>query len=199
MKKVIAILATMIVLVGAVFATNNEQLIINATVNAVPPTFHIQGKLSSVNTWTDGATSGSTNVINTGINIAENDVVINVRILQDNKSKYNSTATLTIKATELANTAEGFTSYKTALPLVSGLITSTASVADHISVAVPTTPASPTTTKNVQYVLTYDGHNVNGTSNNIVQVASFTYTWESVDDLPLGTYEATITLEYQAP
>ena len=81
MKKVIAILATMIVLAGAVFAANNEQLIINATVNAVPPTFHIQGKLNTVSTWTDGATSGSTNVINTGINIAENNAVVDVRIL----------------------------------------------------------------------------------------------------------------------
>lgn len=199
MKKVVAILATMIVLVGLVFAANNEQLIINATVNAVPPTFHIQGKVSDGSSWTDGATSGSTNIINTGINIAENNVAIDIRILQDNKSKYSSTATLTIKATELANTATGFTTYKTALPGVSGLITAAATVASHISVAVPTTPATPSATRNVQYVLTYDGHNVNGTSNNTVQVASFTYTWTAAEDLPLGNYQATITFEYQMP
>ena len=198
MKKAIAILTVMIVLVGAVFATTNEQLIINATVCAVPPTFHIQGKLHSGSDWVDGATSGDSNVVDTGVNIAANNAVVDVRILQNNKSKYHSTATLTIKATELVNTTTGFTSYKTALPVASGLITEAATVASNISVAVPTTPATPSATSNVQYVLTYNGHNVNG-SNTPVEVASFTFTWTAVEDLPLGDYQATITLEYTTP
>ena len=193
MKKAIAILATMVVLVGAVFAATNDQLIINATVSAVAPIISIYGGKDSAadsDTTVIGKTSNP-NVIEyteQEVDLSSEDVVLYIRLYQSNKAKYVGTVNLKVKATPLTHKTLSVGTVSTGVPSV-----------DHITKTTPNgitysvNPSSSTINGEtvVSYAPTYDGRAINATN-----LGTFDLTWPHNAELTAGVYEATITLEY---
>ena len=186
MKKVIAILATMIVLVGAVFAATNDTLTITCNVAQVDPNFILKGQLTGTGETATGSTqtSGSATLASV-LDISKNDIPLAVTVAQYNntKSKYKGTITLTITPTALTLGSDS-----SDLPLYSDgeMKTVTGIVAANSSIA------CNSSTKVVTVTLKYSGCSVTD-----ADVASFVYTWKAKDELPPGTgYSATVQLTY---
>ena len=193
MKKVIAILVVMIAIAGAVFAANNDQLQITATVNTVNPIFQIfGGKTSTEAAGTTYQGNSTPTSITYTENLADTDIVLYVRLYQSNKAKYKGTATLTITATPLVNTDTSITGGKTssAAPAADHI---TATSVNGITYGQNAAPSSTTTDGNrvVTFAPIYDGRAIQATN-----IGTFDLTWGKDDDLAAGTYRATIKLEY---
>ena len=113
MKKVIAILAVMMVIAGAVFATTGDTLTINASVPVTPPEFTMVGGFTEQYGTTASGTLEST------VNIAESPIDVYVQVKQTAKSRFKSTGgfDVTITATALTATIEGV-AYTTGVPSI---------------------------------------------------------------------------------
>ena len=195
MKKVITILATMIVLVGAVFAAN-DTLTITANVPKVAPVFVIKGQLTGTGE-TDTSQHTADATLNSVLDISQTSIPVLITIAQNNtnnnnKSKYQGTATITITPTELSKKI-GDTTYKTDLPSYgSGSLKNVSGIE---SASNGSSIACNDTTKEVTVTLKYKGSSVQN-----ADVASFIYTWGANDNLPPANgYTATITMGYSAP
>lgn len=195
MKKVITILATMIVLVGAIFAAN-DTLTITANVPKVAPVFIMKGQLTGAGE-TDNSQKTADATLASDFDISQTDIPVTITIAQNNttnnnKAKYQGTATVTITPTELKKTISSV-EYKTALPEYSaGSLKNVNGIADSThgsSIAFNEADSKVTIT------LLYAGSSVQN-----ADVASFVYTWKANDNLPPATgYTATITMGYTAP
>lgn len=178
MKKVIAILAVMMIAVGVVFADLGDKFKITAIVPKVAPVFRLFGGTAFGSETTAGTATGTT--IKTDKDIASEDVVIYLKLTQGKKSKFKGTATLTVTATTLQNGAN-----QTLPPKVSNLEKKSVT---GITIADPTGNG----TAIASYTLTYEGTTVaEGT-----ELGTMKYTWKQDDKLPPATYEATITLAH---
>ncbi|MGP1508714.1 MAG: hypothetical protein ACTTJW_07555 [Sphaerochaeta sp.] len=178
MKKVIAILAVMMIAVGVVFADLGDKFKITAIVPKVAPVFRLFGGTAFGSETTAGTATGTT--IKTDKDIASEDVVIYLKLTQGKKSKFKGTATLTVTATTLQNGAN-----QTLPPKVSNLEKKSVT---GITIADPTGNG----TAIASYTLTYEGTTVaEGT-----ELGTMKYTWKHDDKLPPATYEATITLAH---
>lgn len=197
MKKVIAILATMIVLVGAVFAAN-DTLTITANVSKVPPVFVIKGQLTGEGE-TDNTQKTADATLASVLDISQQSIPVTITIAQNNttnnnKAKYQGTATITITPTELSKKIDN-TTYKTALPNYDATGKGLASVNGIENASNGSSIACDSTTKVVTVTLKYKGSSVQN-----ADVASFVYTWPANDNLPPANgYTATITMGYTAP
>ena len=196
MKKLVAILAVMITFVGIAFAVTGEQLQINATVLPVAPVFSIYGGKSSDAVNTQGGTGNTPGTITFAqneANLAADDITVYIRLYQSNKAKYTGTANLTITATPLVNQTVQTGTYQTAAPAVANL--SKTESPSGITYA-NNNPSSSTVNGNtvVSYSPTYDGRSIQPTN-----IGTFNLTWSHNDDLAAGSYQATITLGYEAP
>lgn len=194
MKKYIAILAVLIAFVGAAFAITGEQLQINATVLPVAPTFSIYGGKTSdeaINKTYQGNASTPTAIDYTE-DLTTTDIVVYILLFQNNKAKYDKTATLTITATPLVNQTIQTGTYQTEAP-TAGSISKTESPA---GITYATNPAASTVDGNtvVTYAPKYDGRSINATN-----IGTFNLTWGHNAELAAGSYKATITLGYEAP
>ena len=85
MKKVIAILAAMIVLAGVVFATTGDTLTVNCTVPVTKPEFTMVGG------FTNQYGTTATNTLESQTNIAENPIDVYVQVKQTALSRYKNT------------------------------------------------------------------------------------------------------------
>lgn len=179
MKKVIAILAVMMIAVGVVFAVIGDKLKITATVPTVPPVFKIFGGTAFGSESTEGTATGAT--IKADKNIASEDVIIYLKLTQGVKSKFRGIATLGVTATTLQSKAGN----QTVAPKVSDLEKKPVS---GIIIADPTGNGTAT----ASYTLTYEGTTVAGGT----ELGTMKYTWKRDDSLPPASYEATITLTY---
>ena len=192
MKKLIAILTIMIVLVGAVFAANNDELKVTAKVDEHIPGFKIFGGTSSGSITVEGAQTP--NVIATSLDISMVDITVYFKLTQysntttpsynGNKAKFKGTANLTVTADPLSATIDE-TTYSTAIPVAANITTPTISGI--------TSSSSNTTSNIVKVTLVYDGRSVQD-----ADVATFDFTWTAKDELPpADTYAALITLTYE--
>ena len=214
MKKVIAILATMIVLVGAVFAaTTDASLTITATIEKVQPTFTIGGAVIANATATPGTytLSTSTNTIPTGKNIATEDIYIAITVFQNNVSFYKDESgfDLTVTATALClnttNRENATADEKTDNPTIvsSGAgadVKHTPTGGTEVIDFHPT--VSSATGSVVTYHVTYpSGVKINGNAaenSTAAKVGTAVFKWGAKDTLVLGSYTGTITLSYEA-
>lgn len=188
MKKLIAILSILMVIAGVAFAENNDQLLVTAKVDPIKPIYAVQGKISSAAWKTGAAEISASNTIATDTDISTTPITVDVRVNQTSLAKYQGAGSITVKATALANTTTGLTSYKTNLPTTGS--TGKASV-DHLTIADPTT-STANGTSDISWALTYNGENIEATE----ALVSFSYTWAALSTLPVGSYSATITLVY---
>ena len=196
MKKVIAILTTMIILVGAVFAVTGEQLQINVTVHPVAPIYTIYGGMTAdeangTSYQGNASTPTSIDFDEDDYNLAENDITVYIRIYQSNKAKYSGTATLTITATPLVHTSLTVGTYKTSAPTAASIAKTTPN-----GITYSTNPAASASGENtvVTYAPTYNGSAVQATN-----IGTFNLKWTHNDNLTAGSYQATITLGFTAP
>lgn len=199
MKKLIAILAVLIAFVGAAFAVTGEQLQINATVLPVAPIFSIYGGMTASEaegtTYKGNATNPTEITFDSdSYNLAETDIKVYIRLHQSNKAKYNGTATLTITATPLTNTnASVGGTVSTAAPTAADIVKSTA---ENSGISYSSQPSASTVDGNtvVTYAPTYDGRSIQATN-----IGTFNLKWTHNSDLAAGSYQASITLGYEAP
>lgn len=197
MKKLIAILAVMIAFAGAIFAVTGEQLQINVTVNPVAPVFSIFGGKTSNEaagtTYQGNATTPTAITFDSNsYDLALNNITVYIRLYQSNKAKYTGTATLTVTATPLVNQTVQTGTYQTTAPTAAD-ISKTESPA---GITYTTNPAASTSAGNtvVTYAPKYDGRSIQATD-----IGTFNLTWGANADLAAGSYQATITLGYEAP
>ena len=193
MKKLIAILAVMMVIVGSVFAATGDSLTLNATVATVYPIFSIYGGKTAAATSTAGTQSGAAiTFTSTEKNLAENDITVYIRLHQDNKAKYKGAASLTITATPLTNTDATIQGTKSTAAPTAANIAATQNITG-ISYAQNAAPSSSSSNGNtvVTFAPVYDGRAIQATD-----IGTFDLTWGHDDDLPVGSYQATITLTF---
>ncbi len=205
MKKIITALALMIVLAGVAFAADNDTLYVTALVKTSNPSYVIYGGLTEgVATNIVGNDSPTPTTDNTveldfdpsdtsDSNKAKGKVY--VKLVQSTLAKTVATVNLTIEGTPLVNTQGADTNL--------GLADLTSSQTDNPSASVVSTTenvtgithvtGTPSASGNiVTYQIKYTGTNV--AAGTIIGVSSFT--WAPIADLPVGNYQATITLTY---
>lgn len=197
MKKIITILAILMVIVGSVFAATGDKLFITAEVTAVKPEFSMFGALDSadlddITYETDGsgnakvgsASKATTNTL-AGGNIATEAINVYVKVLQNNKSYYlNSTGfDLTVTASALTGSNGGS---------VSPSITASANGGS-------TTDFKSAKTSATNSIVTWKVQYLTGSAvaaGALVGTCAFQY--PATPTAPVGTYSATITLAYTA-
>ena len=213
MKKLITILTIMIVLVGAVFATNpletgdKAQLTVNAEVKLQYPIFSLQ------------ATAWGTYGQGTNGDLGSADVMVNdenpltpqtVKIGDDVLTEHDATITFTINQTNLSRVKGTYTLSVSAGNLVIDQITKQDGTKQDATEAEQTAnkfvvSAAPTisgntvtnTTMNTstagQIAITYNGKKV-GSSSAVTPLATFSYTWTHDENAAAGDYKADVTL-----
>ena len=192
MKKVISIITLVLAMAAAVFAVSGDKLIVNANVGAHKPVFSMVGGTTNQYGATSNTTGTGTAIINTGVDISTNNVVIYVGLVQAPESstriKFKGTVSdLSITATELINTEDA--TEKTAIPVASSIAGSGTNGGDCY-----VTASAGATDNVVNFTADYSGHPVAGGV-----IGTCVFTWTAKDTLPVGNYQASITLSYTAP
>lgn len=184
MKKIITILAVLMVVAAAAFATAGDQLKLTASVDKIPPQFQIKdGTKSKVGEQTITASS----TVETGMDIAEQDIpwtfVINQVGEKDKNdhtkdyAKYNTSVTLTLTLTKFTDG----TNTEATDPSITGVTLKTAGT-DKLTIA--------KTEDEKGILLTYSGKVPDQ------EIGTFSCFWPKDDTLPVGTYTANVTLNY---
>lgn len=199
MKKVITILAILVVLTSAVFATETHKIKITATVAPSAPIFALEydEDVTTENKTADSSGVRDGGTVDTGVEINETKVSVNVLAKLLNSVK-------------LANTTVYNLGFK-AEPLTSASKHTTATVNDAKYIIEASTTASSVTRKfesnggikmGSNPTLGLDGNAVTGTitatmdTSNIVaaDLATFHVEYPADPNAPVDTYEAYITL-----
>lgn len=191
MKKLITILAIMMVLVGFAFAANDDELKVTAKVAEQVPGFKIFGGLAANTITTEGTQEGAT--IATNKDIALDSITVYFKLTQYSitntynkpKAKYKGTATLTVTATPLSATVNEVV-YSSDNPTCANATAKTIP-------GITFNPAASNGSNSVVFTLVYDGRTIDDQD-----VATFDFTWPAKDSLPKAdTYTATVTLNYE--
>ncbi len=190
MKKVITVLAFMMILICGIFAdTTSSELKITLTIKAEEPEFVLYGSKSS-STSSTGMTPGAvvTNKYTSSATVGlDEDAVVNAAavlycVVRQSNSGVKSTSTYTLKASATALTdgtdTEG---HYTAAPSISDIAALSGSDVDG---GRTTTTGSATEGATVVY---------GGASCAAADIASFNVTWPKTDLVP-GVYSAYVTL-----
>lgn len=196
MKKLIAILTIMIVLVGAVFAATGDKLLVTSTVDKHIPGYKIYGSEDTAYDIEGVQEPAAANTIASSKDISIDSITVNCKVVQysvsgtytSTKCKYKGTATIAVEASALSFTDTDNAVYSTP---------ATATVATSGATTVPTTVTGTTavdgtkTNKvNISYV--YAGSTVQDSA----VYSVFSFTWAADDTLVPGDYSATITMTY---
>ncbi|MCQ2411557.1 MAG: hypothetical protein MJ057_01250 [Sphaerochaetaceae bacterium] len=186
MKKVISILAILMVIACAAFAATGDLLNINAKVPATDPIYSLKGGLSD-STGKVATGTAANGTITTDVDISTTDIYIYVQVFQTNKSKTLKSGSLTLEGTAL----EYLTS-STAAPAASNATAgSTDKATNHYKVTAAVSGATAT------FAVEYDGKNV--AENSVIGSALFKWTHNDELEVADGVenfYTATITLTY---
>ena len=210
MKKVIAILAIAIVLIGAAFAATNDQLLITCEVEAVHPIYAMYGDLSAYPTISNNAHTGtlaSTTLSSstlTGGNIATQDggIDVYVTVFQTNDARYLKTAGVEVKviASVLAQVTDSTTNphtysatYKVDPSVAESAAGQSTATTDFDNT---TTPAALTGLSNNSVGVKFLPKYKTGAKVDANTIGTVKFNWPKTDTLPAGTYEAPITLQY---
>lgn len=202
MKKLIAILAVMIVLVGAVFAATNDKLTLSSSVAKVTPNFQIVSGAKVGN-----ATGTGDAAIDTLLDISEADIAWNFTLRQkgnvrvtDNQtldySKFRGIATLTVTINPFSGTVNSATATQsTAYEIQAEGTAKGAGIENKLSTENPTIANDK---HSVEFVLTYLGKKIADTD--ATNVGTIAVKWTHDDTLPMegngSTYTTDVVLTY---
>ena len=188
MKKLIAILAVMIVLAGVVFATTNDKITLQTSVAEIKPAF----KIYSGNVI--GA--AAPDAVDTQLDLSEEDIDWTFTLKQEGQansktySRYEGVITLTVTINPFSSAlATQSTAYT---------ITGATKGADVANKLTNGAPSIANDKHSVAFTLTYLGKKLNDSQ--ATNVGSLEVTWTQEPDLPMadgGTdYTADIVLTY---
>ena len=199
MKKLIAILAVMFVIAGAVFALNNDTIRLESKVEKVVPNFKI-----SVPTK-DGAQTPAT--FATGKDISEEDIELTFTLRQEGSvsakdnttkdySKFKGTARLTVTINPFSATVNSVVeTQSTTFAIQTSGTAKGAGVEDKLTTADPTIAGDA---HSVEFVLTYLGKKV--LDEDTTDVGTVAVKWTKDDSLPMEgngtTYTSDVVLTY---
>ena len=203
MKKLIAILAVMIVLAGAVFATTGDTIRLQSTVSKVTPNFKI------IVASTDGA-QNPVATYETGLDISEQDITLTFTLRQEGSiqvvnsqnvvkdySKFKGTATLTVTFKPFKATIDSQVYSPTTGPAITGT-TKANDISGKLTFDAPTTDVDAEDNPTAEFVLNYLGKKV--LDSQTTNVGTVTAKWTHDDALPMAgngtTYEADVVLTY---
>lgn len=215
MKKLITILAIMLVVVGAVFAEDpqptNQRLTLQSDVSEKKPAFKFQGSEDDkygtdgkVVTSAQGSWDGT--LITSAKSIADADITLNFRILQTGSAgesdsttyaRYKGVVTFAVEVGDLTQQAPlaANTSAATVEGTLGTLTVGTVGKYD-ASVNGSTTEVS----NKITLSTTSNGFSAayNGKVKDDQVIGTFSATWKKDETLPNGTYKADITLTISA-
>ena len=187
MRKLIAILAIMIVLVGAVFATTNDKVTLQSTVGRIKPGFVIFSGEHAVNTTVD-----------TEMDLSETDIPWSFELKQSGNeqsktySRYKGNITLTVTINPFTS---NLGSQSTAYEIQEEGTAKGTEVANRLTLANPTIAQD---LHSVQFVLTYAGKKVADTE--AAHLGTIAVKWTKDENLPMadeGTdYTSDVVLTY---
>ncbi len=201
MKKVFAILLVLALVVGFVFAGNNDALKLKSTVGEVLPVYEIHS-VDKSNVDKTGATTAVE--VDTGLDISVQDIEWNFYIKQvgekDSKgtsvefAKTKKTATLTVTLGHFTGSDTG--KVATDKPVFKAMAAvdpdgDNANVASASKTVVTVPSGDALKSSTAEITLAYKG--VNWADQNVV---TFTGTWTKDATLPMDDYYANVTLTY---
>ena len=188
MKKLIAILLVLAIVVGAVFATSGDKIVLSAAVAKIDPAFVIR---SATEDGTEGTAAGV--VIGTNKDIAYEDITWTFYVAQKGEvdknsnpkthSKYNGNIDQTLTLGSFTGTTNSVEANDS--PVVQSV---TASAISSTNTDKFTITADST---NKKLVVGYTGKNVADQT-----IGYFVCKWTKDETLPIDTYQATVTLNY---
>lgn len=195
MKRIITILTLILVLAGTAFATGGGKLFITVTLGKKVPNYSILGILDDTpNLVVVGSAQGST--ITSSADPSTTDIVLHVRIVQTSKSIYQDMAgvNLTITPTALGKVGDA-QNHNTGNPTIDNIVAGVANN-NYLTVTATATPVSANDpdlgNDHITFLCQYAGHPI--PANTVI--GTFDYTWHHNDNLPIGSYEATVTMTY---
>ncbi len=186
MKKLMVVVLMVIVVLGAALATERESLTISLSISSTAPAYSLYGgkTLDEARAKTDG--NGSS--IGFGYqSFGTTTIDVFLSIWQNNDSRFTGPSTLKVTATELSTELNNV-AYSTR-----GLTHSLVNTFDYAKKnveALTVAEDSSSTADSAIFNLSYSGLPVRSR-----EVANLCYTWTVGEDLPVGDYQASITLE----
>lgn len=193
MKKVITILAVLMVVAAAAFATDGDKLILKTSVEKILPQFQIS-TVDSAEAVKVGSADGVD--VTTGKDIAEQPITWTFDVEQKGEkdknnhdktyAKYNTSVELTLTLSKFTATISGATYTEAGTPTVDSVALDSKNEANTSLGKI----AIATTTDGKGIKLTYSGKVVDQ------KFGTFTCTWPQDDTLPVGDYTANVTLNY---
>lgn len=205
MKKLITILAIMIIVVGAAFAAT-EKIEVKVTLDQIAPLYSLLGSKTADGSYT--AVNGGeivyaySEVTERGADADKGSITAYFMIKQNNISRFNGTSgTLTLVADKLYR-YDGTTKnekYYSDFPEC-GNVEKGDDIEDpndetKKSFTVTTFKVDETNKYQADFEVTYNGTPVDGTAST-VEVGHCSFTWSKLNALAVGTYKADVTLTY---
>ena len=217
MKKLITILAIMIVLVGAVFATDplaandKAQLTVNTEIKLQYPIYSLQA--TAWGTYGQG-TNGDLGSADVMVHSENPLTPQDVRIGDDVLTEHDATITFTINQTNLSRIKGSYTLSVSAGNLIITKITNqdgsktnasdAEKTANQFTVSAAPEIAGETVTNttmtypaNGKIKIQYNGKKV-GASDAVTPLATFSYTWSANESAAAGDYKADVTLTIES-
>lgn len=197
MRKFLSVLLVMAVAMVSVFAVTGDKLWITSSVAAVKPEYTMYGATSALNLsdLTGAAVAGESKAAATTLEggaINANDINVYIAVMQNNAATYKSTTgfTLTVTAGNLTGENGGSVS-----PSVEAYDGDTPSGEDGTGADFQSVVASHTA-PSVTYTVKYPT-GVPVAAGALVGTCQFMYAHNA--SLPVGAYQATIEMLYEAP
>ena len=225
MKKLIAILVVMIVLIGAVFAADSQSLTVTANIAVETPAFVLKGgasdgtydKTAAVDS-APAAQEYSYEQIALNGSIIANNLTAYFQVLQSSKANLSKTFNFSVTASKLVRRGHLASSAEVTAALaadpnstlaVNDLVSDGRSYTINKSVTISTaakvsasentylaiTPNTSSTA--AEFSATYSGY-VNATAASMLPLATFSVTWEKDEAAMDGFYCADVTLTVEA-
>lgn len=181
--------------IGILFAQDGDRIVITSNIPQAEPVFGIQGSLNGTDSWVAGTQDGAE--MHCNVDITQKPTAgVNVlnayfKVSQTNLSRFKGGYTISVTATPFENTDKGMEDYRTDAPL---WYYNGHSLESKDMRVTPSTNA--TTGEN-----TYEATVTYTTGSPVVQgteIFSIAYGWKYKEDLPAGSYKATVTLRFSA-
>ena len=196
MKKLIAILTIAIVLVGAVFATDEAQINITAVISSLDPAFRLTAK--TITTEESGSSStagvvgtpGSVTLATDMLLSGNASIVFDIEQIATSRTKTPYLITVSASDLLLTTVASGHTNNQKFTNAISAYkgegITDELTGVNHVTTTKPS--AGP-------FRFAYDGTTINATTDSAVVLGEFTVTWTGNSEAEVGTYSAYVKIE----
>ena len=175
-------------------AQDGDRIVITTNIPSVEPVFGIQGSFDGTTSWVVGTQDGAEMYCDVDLSQAASGInALNVyfKVFQKNQSRCKKGYKVSVTATPFINTANGMEGYMTETPF--WYYNGHAKETDGLEV----TPSISDTHGDGTYeaTVTYTTGSPVAQGTEIISIA---YGWRYKENLPAGSYKATVTLSFSA-